>query len=210
MTAHEARGAPGVTGAIIAGGASERFGGAPKGLNMVGGVRIIDRVASAIRLVTPNIVLIANSRDADGWLPGALLHRDSRPERGSVVGVHTAIESVPAGDVALVVAWDMPFVSGRLLQLLANRVRNGASAAFPEGPTGPEPFCAAYTAACLPDVDRAIARGDFRMSSVVAGLPNAVRVGLDEVRRFGDPTRLFFNVNTTADLEIAQRMVPSG
>jgi molybdopterin-guanine dinucleotide biosynthesis protein A len=167
-------------------------------------------VASAIRAVTPDIVLVANSRDAEHWLPGVPVHRDARPERGSVVGVHTAIEAVRAGDVALVVAWDMPFVSTGLLELLAGLALKGASAAFPEGPTGPEPFCAAYTAACLTDIDHAIVRGDFRMSGVVARLPNAARVGLKEVRRFGDPARLFFNVNTAADLETAERVAADG
>ncbi len=126
----------GVTGAIVAGGANERFGGEPKGLRRVGGIRIIDRVASAIRAVTPEIVLVANAPDADQWLAGVPVHRDLRSERGSVVGLHTAIASIPAGDIALVVAWDMPFVSAGLLSLLTRRVREGASAAIPESPGG--------------------------------------------------------------------------
>jgi molybdopterin-guanine dinucleotide biosynthesis protein A len=44
------------------------------------------------------------------------------------------------------------------------------------------------------------------MSSIVAALPNASRVAEAEVRSFGDPARLFFNVNTPADLETAERM----
>ena len=199
-----------VTGAIVAGGRNERFGGDPKGLRLVGGIRIIDRVASAIRAVTPNLVLVANAPDAAHWLAHIPVRRDTRPERGSVVGVHTAIATTRAGDTALVVAWDMPFVSPELLALLLTRVREGAAAAFPEGPDGPEPFCAAYTDACLPHIERAIGRGDFRMSSVVASLPNAARVDLTEVRRFGDPSRLFFNVNTEDDLAAAERMAADG
>jgi molybdopterin-guanine dinucleotide biosynthesis protein A len=196
----------GVTGAIVAGGANERFGGESKGLRRVGAVRIIDRVAAAIRAVTPQIVLVANSREAEAWLDGVPVRRDVRSERGSVVGLHTAIASVPEGDIALVAAWDMPFVSAALLSLLVTRVREGASAAIPESPDGPEPFCAAYTSACLSHIEQAIARGDFRLSSVVTALPNVSRIGETDVRRFGDPGRLFFNVNTPADLEEAERM----
>ena len=195
-----------VTGAIVAGGKNERFGGEPKGLFQVGGVRIIDRVASAIRAVTTEVVLVANARDAEQWLAGVPVHRDTRPERGSVVGVHTAIATARARDVVLVVAWDMPFVSAELLSLLARRVREGAAAAIPESPTGPEPFCAAYSTACLADIELAVARGDFRMSSIVTALPNVSRVSDADVRSFGDPARLFFNVNTPADLEKAERM----
>jgi len=34
------------------------------------------------------------------------------------------------------------------------------------------------------------------------------RVGIEEVRRFGDPDRLFGNVNTADDLARLQGMVP--
>lgn len=196
----------GVTGAIVAGGANERFGGEPKGLQRVAGVRIIDRVAAAIRVVTPRIVLVANSPDAQAWLDAVPVRHDARSERGSVIGLHTAIASVPEGEIALVVAWDMPFVSDKLLSLLVTLVREGASAAIPESADGPEPFCAAYTSACLSQVEQAIARGIFRMSSVVAALSGVSRVGEADVRRFGDPERLFFNVNTPADLVKAERM----
>jgi molybdopterin-guanine dinucleotide biosynthesis protein A len=44
------------------------------------------------------------------------------------------------------------------------------------------------------------------MSSIVTALANVSRVADAEVRSFGDPARLFFNVNTAADLETAERM----
>ncbi len=196
-----------VVGAIVAGGANERFGGEPKGLRPIGGVRIIDRVATALRSVASDLVLVANAPDADSWILGVSVRKDGRRERGSLVGIHTAISSANPGEIVLVVAWDMPFVSGDLLSYLAACVHDGATAAIPEGPDGPEPFCAAYTRACLPEIERAIDRGDFRMSRVVAGLSNALRVSEADVRRFGDPTRLFFNVNNREQLEAAERIL---
>lgn len=194
-----------MTGVIVAGGGNQRFGGAPKGLARVGGERIIDRVTRAIRAVTQELVLVANAPDAGDWLPGVAVIRDSRPERGSVVGLHTALAG--AAGPRLVVAWDMPFVSAELLKLIVERLGNGAAAVVPEGPRGPEPFCAAYTDECLPSIEAAIERREFRVSSLVQQLPNVVRVTVDEVRRFGDPGRLFFNVNDSADLDAAERML---
>jgi molybdenum cofactor guanylyltransferase len=198
-----------VTGAIVAGGANERFGGEPKGLRLVGGVRILDRVASALRTVTSDLVVIANAPEAERWLAGVPVRQDTRRERGSIVGIHSAIVGAGAGDIVLVVAWDMPFVSADLLAYLAARAREAPprTAVIPDGPSGPEPFCAAYTPDCLPDIERAIDRGEFRMSSVVSDLANASRVSAAEMSRFGDPTRLFFNVNSAADLEKAERML---
>ena len=115
-----------MTGVIVAGGENQRFGGAPKGLARVGGERIIDRVAKAIRVVTQNIVLVANAPDAEAWLPGVTVVRDTRPERGSVVGLYSALAG--ATDVRLVVAWDMPFVSADLLKFVVERIGDGATA----------------------------------------------------------------------------------
>lgn len=194
-----------VTGVIVAGGENKRFGGAPKGLARVGGERILDRVAKAIRTVTRDIVLVANAADADAWLPGVTVVHDARAERGSVVGLYTALSG--ATDARLVVGWDMPFVSADLLTLVVERLGDGAAAVIPEGPRGPEPFCAAYTAACVPVIEGAIERGEFRMASLVGLLPNVLRVTADDVRRFGDPERLFFNVNDKSDLERAEAML---
>ena len=196
-----------VTGVIVAGGKNQRFGGAPKGLERVGGERIVDRVARAVRAVTQDIMLIANAPDAESWLPGVAVVRDARSERGSVVGLYTALAG--ATDARLVVAWDMPFVSADLLSFVVRRLGDGAAAVVPEGPHGPEPFCAAYTAECVPAIEKAIEDGEFRMASVVDRIPNLVRLTVDEVRRFGDPERLFFNVNDGADLDRARRMLAS-
>ena len=193
-----------VSGAIVAGGQSTRFGGLPKGLFPVGGVRIIDRVAAALRAVVRNIVIIANDPEANRWLPGVPVHRDERRERGSLVGLHTAISH--ASGPVLVVAWDMPFVAPELLALIMSGWTAQASAVVPEGPRGPEPMCALYTPACRPVTERALARGDLRLGSVLMELPGLARIPLDRVSTVGDPTRLFFNVNRQADLELAEQM----
>ena len=59
-----------VRGAILAGGGATRFGGRPKGLEIVGGERILDRVAEVLAsaLGMPPI-LIANAPDAGSWPP---------------------------------------------------------------------------------------------------------------------------------------------
>lgn len=193
-----------LSGAIIAGGANTRFGGERKGLAPVAGTRIIDRVAAAIRAITGDVTLVANADDASGWLPGVPVRRDARPEHGSAVGLHTALSG--STEATIVVAWDMPFVSPALLALIAGRLRAGALAVVPEDADGLQPFCAGYTKACLPEIERAIERRDFRMSNLVARLPGLATVGIDEVRAFGDPRRLFFNVNDHADLAEAERL----
>jgi molybdopterin-guanine dinucleotide biosynthesis protein A len=198
--------APGsrLVGAIVAGGASSRFGGAPKGLRTVGGQRIIDRVGNALRAVTSELILLSNADDAERWLPGVAVVRDERPERGSLVGLYTALTYTSSP--ILVVAWDMPFVNSELLELIVSRSVREPFATVPTGAEGPEPFCAAYAPACVPFVEAALNAGDLRMSSMLRRLPSVTLIPANDLASIGDPARLFFNVNTPHDLAVAEEM----
>src|SRR5579871_3471394 len=112
------------TGAIIAGGRATRFGGAAKGLELVGGIRMIDRVAAALRESCGELIVVANDPAAAGWIPGARVIADVRPGFGALGGVHAALQkaaSAPGASRAAavtVVAWDSPFIPGALLRAL--------------------------------------------------------------------------------------------
>ena len=196
-------------GAIVAGGGSTRFSGEPKGLRRVGGSRIIDRVAAALRGVCDELVVVANDPHASSWLAGARVERDRRAERGSIVGVHSALHAAAGADV-LVAAWDMPFLTTALVGELRRRLVLGVDAVVPETSHGLEPFCAVYGAGTLPYLDAAIDAGEMRASRVIESLARVARLAGPELRAFGDPARLFFNVNSAADLEEAERMAREG
>lgn len=195
------------TGVILAGGAASRFGGRPKGLERVGGVRLIDRVARALSQVTDTLLLVANAPDAATWLPAVRTVPDLRPGDGALGGVHTALAS--AGTDILLVAWDMPFVSPSLLGLLrAEGEAAGADAMLPESEAsrrGVEPLCAWYAARCLPAVEAALDAGDRRVIAFLDQV-RAARLPLARVATFGDPDRLFRNVNTAEELAAAEAM----
>jgi len=194
-----------VRAAILAGGAASRYGGRPKGLERVGGERILDRLAEDLRTVIGSPpVLVANAEDAATWAPGLSVIRDPRPDCGSLGGIYAAVTA--ADEPVLLVAWDMPFVSPELLEAL----RDGAGdydVFLPEsgGRRGIEPLCGVYRPACAAPIARHLDDEDYR----AIGFHDAVRVGhlpLDAVRRFGDPDVLFYNVNTPDDLAQAEEL----
>ncbi|HXE84022.1 MAG TPA: molybdenum cofactor guanylyltransferase [Gemmatimonadales bacterium] len=192
---------------MLAGGAARRYGGSPKGLLTVGGRRILDRVVDAVQAVTGTPpLLIANASDAAAWRPDLKTLADARPGLGTLGGIYTAVTAAP-GPV-LCVAWDMPFVPEALLRVLCDRMATGSyDAVLPEssGRRGLEPLCAVYGPACAPAIARRLDQGDLMAISFHAD----VRVGivpLAEVRRFGDPDELFFNVNTPDDLARAEAL----
>jgi molybdopterin-guanine dinucleotide biosynthesis protein A len=203
---------PACTGVILAGGQASRFGGRPKGLEVVHGQRIVDRVAGALRQalrdVAPRasgeLLLVANDPGAARWLPDVTVVADIRPGLGSLGGLLTALASVE-GPV-LLVAWDMPFVPGGLLRALRIEGESGPyDAVVPSSSSrrGVEPLCAYYTQACAAPITRRLDSGDHRM----IGFLEDVRVhhlAPAVVHRFGDPARLFLNINEPADLATAE------
>jgi molybdopterin-guanine dinucleotide biosynthesis protein A len=194
----------GCTGVILAGGQATRYCGLPKGLERVAGQRVIDRVAHALACTTDELLVIANDPSAASWLPGVRVERDVRPGFGSLGGILSGI--VHAGRPALVVAWDMPFVPAGLLAALRELgEREHADAAVPESGSrrGVEPLCAYYTPACITPIEQRIDHDDLR----VIGFYDDVRLsrlGADRVHEFGDPARLFMNINSPDELVLAE------
>ncbi|HVE78728.1 MAG TPA: molybdenum cofactor guanylyltransferase [Gemmatimonadaceae bacterium] len=191
------------TGVILAGGAASRYAGRPKGLERVAGTRIIDHVARALAAASDRLLLIASDPAADDWLPGVRRAADVLPGEGSLGGIHAALHH--AGTPVLVVAWDMPFVPADLLRAL-RAAGADADAAVPASDSrrGVEPLCAYYAPSCIRAIERRLREGDRR----VVGFFDDVRVrrlGPDEVSRFGEPSRIFMNVNTPDELALAER-----
>ncbi len=194
------------TGVVLAGGGATRYGGRPKGLERVGGQRIIDRVAEALLEVTEDLLLIANDPAAASWLPDVRMAGDVLHDSGSVAGIHAALSHT--GGSVLVVAWDMPFVPAALLRALrAAAERDRSDVAVPESGSrrGVEPMCAYYAPACRDAIERAVARDDRRVVAFFDDV-RVSRLPADEVARFGDPEHIFMNVNTPEDLALAERI----
>ena len=143
---------------------------------------------------------------------------DVRTGEGALGGLHAALTHA-GGDIVLV-AWDMPFVSGALLAALRARGESAhgelaggagaraerADAVLPESDgsrRGVEPLCAWYSSRCLPAITAALDAGDRRVIAFHDAV-RTVRFGLDRVRAFGDPALLFANVNTPAELAWAE------
>ena len=192
------------TGIVLAGGANTRFGGLPKGFAIVDGRRVVDRVLDALRAVNDELLLITNDPTVRDALPAVVARPDVRPQRSSLVGLHSALTYCRDG--ALVVAWDMPFVSRSLLARLRELGEGATAAAIPVGPEGPEPLCAYYPRSAVEIVERQLDRGVMRLAALVDALPQKVMLSPDRVAAFGPLDRLFANVNSASDLLAVQQL----
>ncbi len=189
------------TGAIIAGGRATRFGGVAKGLERVGGIRIIDRVASALREACDDLCIIANDPAAAGWIPGVRVVPDVRQSAGALGGIHAALAN--SNGSILVLAWDSPFVPGTLMKALraaGEKANVDAAVATSGSPWGFEPLCAWYRSTCTATVERHLDSGDLHAGS---WLRDVKSIQLDS-SPWGDQDEIFFNVNSAADLAMAE------
>jgi molybdopterin-guanine dinucleotide biosynthesis protein A len=187
---------------VLAGGTASRYGGLPKGLELVAGSRIIDRVADVLNATTDTLLLVANDPGAAAWLPGVRVVADVLTRQGSLGGIHAAL--VHASTPVLVVAWDMPFVRPDLLARLRD-LGEDADLVVPESAShrGMEPLCAWYGPRCVPAIERAIASGDRRVIGFFEDV-RVARLPRDEVAAFGDPDWMFMNVNSPDELVRAE------
>jgi molybdopterin-guanine dinucleotide biosynthesis protein A len=166
-----------VTGVLLVGGASERFG-SPKALARFRGESLAERGWRLLREVCEEVLAVGKAADGLG-LPFAVLD-DGAGERAPVFGLLAGLRAA-SHELCLALPVDTPLVTAELLRLLARE------RAVPQ--TGPLP--GAYERAALPGLERRVAAGELSLWGV-----NPRTLEVDE--------RLLANVNTRAQLLEAQ------
>ena len=172
-----------MTGALLVGGASRRFG-TPKALALLGGETLAERAHRTLADACDTVIAVGKADDGLD-LPFPVLD-DGSGMRAAIVGVAAALRHA-RDDVVVVLPTDMPDVTAAFLRELAAALDDGAAAAHPQ--TGPLP--AAYRRTALPVLERRIAAGDLALRDAAAELGARVVPGNPELLR---------NVNTPDDL----------
>jgi molybdopterin-guanine dinucleotide biosynthesis protein A len=169
-----------LTGVLLVGGASTRFG-SPKALARIDGETLAER---AWRLLGEACTeRFAVGKPADGLeLPFELLD-DGTDVRAPIAGVVAGLRAA-THDVAIVIPVDMPRLTREGLYELADACRD---VAVP--PTGPLP--GAYRRTALPALERALAAGDLSLRDAIRELDVAT-IDLD--------ASVLINVNTPHDV----------
>jgi len=198
-------------GALMAGGTATRFGGMPKGLALIDGLRIADRAMVALRGATDRQLVVANDARAARWFPDVPIAADAEPGLGPLAGLRTALAAAD-GAAVLVVAWDMPFVTSALLLRLRDLGEEGASAVVPAhgSPVMLEPLCGYYSADSLEVCERLLARGERRAHALFESLPSARRLDGAALAALGDPSWLLRSVDSAEALAALGGTLPPG
>jgi molybdopterin-guanine dinucleotide biosynthesis protein A len=163
----------GLTGVLLVGGASSRFG-SPKAVARFCGETLAERAWRILGEACDERVAVGKARDRLA-LPFSLVD-DGTDVRAPIAGVVAGLRGA-RNDVCVVLPVDCPLVTPDALRTLGDEV------AVPQ--TGPLP--GAYSKAMLPELERRLSAGALSLRGV-----NPHVVELDE--------RLLANANTAAEL----------
>ena len=164
----------GLTGVLLVGGASRRFG-SPKALARFDGETLAERAWRVLGEACDERIAVGKADDALP-LPFPIVDDDS-PVRAPIAGVVAGLRAA-TNDVCVFLPVDCPLVSaGSLLRL--------AAAANAVTPTGPLP--GAFRRSTLPLLEEKLRQGDYSLRDVAA---TVVELDLQELA----------NVNTVDDL----------
>ena len=184
-----------MTGVILAGGKSSRYG-TNKAFAEMKGTRLIDRVVGIMSAIFPRLIIVTNTPQEYAYLQIPMFE-DIIKGLGPIGGIYTGLSNMsdPAG---FFVACDMPFINPELVRHMV-RIVHDDDAVVPKVEWKIEPLHALYVKSCLPFIRAAIDAEEYQMVKCYDRM--RVRyVEEDEIRGYDPHLKAFFNVNRPEEL----------
>jgi len=182
-----------VTGLILAGGQSSRFG-PDKARFRVDGVPMIRHVYAVVAPVSAAVLVSVATSDTRYPLPRAVRYVVDRRDRGGpLAGLESGLLAAHTPWI-VAVACDMPGLTTETLQALLDHRGPSTGVVVATGPDGRRhPLCACYHRRVLPAVQAHLDAGHRALHRLLDALSVVVYVSVPEAS--------LRNVNTPSDLE---------
>lgn len=194
-----------ITLAIQAGGLSKRMG-QDKALLPFAGLRLIEYIAERGKALTNDLLITTNQVEAYQFL-NLPLYPDKLTQRGSLIGMHTALNAARRPLVA-VIGCDMPFFSPSLLAYQAQKLKQSDSdAAVPLSRNGLEPLHGVYRREpCLKAIQIALEKNIFSLNGWLKFL-QVDEITEEQIRLYDPGFRAFTNLNTVEEYQLAEELI---
>ncbi|HDP95318.1 MAG TPA: molybdenum cofactor guanylyltransferase [Candidatus Aminicenantes bacterium] len=185
-----------VTCAILAGGASRRFGENKLALEFCG-KSFLQHIVATLTAVSENIIVAGENCENLNVAP-YLCFCDRFALHASIVGIHTALCHAPT-EAVLVVAGDLPLLKVELLQLLISRFFSTKSdAVVPVVNNYMEPLVAVYARKNRAVIEENIYQRKLKIADFIGRINTSV-LSEKEVRAVDPELQSFLNINTPHD-----------
>jgi molybdopterin-guanine dinucleotide biosynthesis protein A len=213
---------PAIWGFIQAGGRSSRMK-LDKAWLEIDGAPMIERAVAAAKPVAGRLGIIVNAANPQveryerlAVSCDARLIFDMHEHLGPLGGIHTALKHCGDGELALILACDLPFITTEFLSFLCEIHQTPIPhSPFPTPPdvTVPldqsdrlQPLAAIYDQSLEAVVRQMLAANEFKVDLLHSQVSTR-RVGFDEFAHLRDAERFFINVNTPEEYQAALRRI---
>ena len=192
----------GVTGIILAGGKSHRYG-RNKALVDFDGTPLLERGIGVLRTLFRNLIIITNTPDEYARF-GLPMFSDLIKGLGPLGGLYTGLKVIEDG-WGFFTACDMPFLRGDLIQYIVSR-RDGYDAVVPKVDWKIEALHALYSKACRPAIKTMIDAREFQIIKLFEKI-RIKYVQEEEIRVFDPQLKSFININRPQELSDALKLI---
>lgn len=191
-----------ITGVVLAGGLSSRYG-KDKAFLMINGVPLIERTVEKMKKVFHEVILISNEKKRLSYL-GLPVFEDIKKGLGPLGGIHTGLLRM-SNETGFFVACDMPFISEELICYMVSKKDNYA-ALVPAVGNEIEPLHAIYSKSCLRAVENLISADTYQVRLFYDYI-HIKYINEDEIKRFTSPEQVFLNINTPDEYSRIEQLI---
>jgi len=193
-----------MTGIILAGGKSKRFGGKiDKALLPLNNKPTVQWIIEKLNSFFPETILVTNQPENFSQFPVKLVS-DIYPGYAALSGLHSGLH-YSKNFYNFVVACDLPFVLPELIRCLVKNKEN-YDIVIPWLKTGQEPFCAIYSKNCLQPISEQIKKGAKPRIIDFLKEVKLLKIKEEEIKKIDPDLISFFNINTPKDYRKAQQL----
>ncbi|MGA1869189.1 MAG: molybdenum cofactor guanylyltransferase MobA [bacterium] len=192
-----------ISGAILAGGYSKRFG-SNKAFVEIKGKPLIERIIDIFIPIFDDIFIVSNSSE-EYEFTGYPVVNDVLPIKGPLVGIYSALHASKY-KYTFICACDMPFISPALIKYMIKK-KEGYDIIVPGLKEGQlEPLHAIYSKSCIPFIKDKISIHEKKIISFYRDLSVYI-LKKDEIIPYDPQLLSFYNINTDEDFRKSQQFL---
>jgi len=187
----------GITGVVLAGGKSSRFG-RNKALALWRGKFLIQHVKDNLVAVFSDCLLVTNTPEQFDFLNIPMVC-DRYQNMGPLAGIHAALHHTENPWI-FVIGCDMPAVTPDFITFLCGISREGYEAVLPWLEKGAEPLCGLYHKTVIDKIGLQLQKKRAQVQELLEKL-SVRKVTVEELQEVDGSLQVFSNVNREQDLE---------
>jgi molybdopterin-guanine dinucleotide biosynthesis protein A len=170
-------------GIILSGGQNIRMGGRNKAFLRLGGRYFLDWIIDTLSNACFELLLATRE---PALLENGLVNMQA--------------------DYALCTSCDTPLLRSEVVQVLIDEIESEYDVIVPASGTYYQPMCAVYSRRCIPFIEKQLNLGDLKTDHLYEKI-KLKEIPYERFEAIDPDLKSFFNVNTTEDLNLANRLL---